>query len=95
MELYQVPNDEEVRLAYQQGEEAMVGLFHQLTNNCKLLAARMQALEDHARNSSNSGKPPSSDGLTNRPPRVFVNAMAGKAEGSRVMQGIHSKLLST
>ena len=67
MEPYQLPSDEEVRQAYQQGEEAVVGLVRKLTDNFKVLAARMQALEDRlAKNSSNSSKPPSSDGL-NKP----------------------------
>jgi hypothetical protein len=46
MEPYQLPNDEEVRRAYQQGEEAVVELVRKLTDNFKLLAARMQALQN-------------------------------------------------
>ena len=83
MELYQLPNEEEVRRAYQQGEEAVVGLFHKLTNNYKLLAARMQALEDRlAKNSSNSGKPPSSDGL-NKPSPKSLRKRHGRKSGGQ------------
>ena len=42
MEPYQLPNDEEVSRAYQQGEEAVVGLFRKMTDNFKVLVARMQ-----------------------------------------------------
>jgi len=83
MEPYQLPNDEEVRRAFQQGEEAVVGLFHTLTDNYKLLAARMQALEDRlAKNSSNSGKPPSSDGL-NKPSPKSLRKRHGRKSGGQ------------
>jgi transposase len=63
MEPYQLTSEEEVRRAYQQGEDAVVGLFHKLTDNFKVLTARMQALEDRlAKNSGNISKPPSSNG---------------------------------
>ncbi len=39
MEPYQLPNDEEVRRAYQQGEEVVVGLVRKLTDNFKVLVA--------------------------------------------------------
>jgi hypothetical protein len=83
MEPYQLPNDEEVRRAYQQGEEAVVGLFRKLTDNFKLLAARLQALEDRlAKNSSNSGKPPSSDGL-NKPSSKSLRKRHGRKSGGQ------------
>ena len=83
MEPYQLPSDEEVRQAYQQGEEAVVGLFRKLTDNFKVLAARMQALEDRlAKNSSNSGKPPSSDGL-NKPSPKSLRKRHGRKSGGQ------------
>ena len=83
MEPYQLPNDEEVRRAYQQGEEAVVGLVRKLTDNFKVLAARMQALEDRlAKNSSNSGKPPSSDGL-NKPSPKSLRKRHGRKSGGQ------------
>jgi len=82
MELYELPNDEDVRRAYQQGEEAVVELFHKLTDNFKLLAARLQALEDRlAKNSSNSGKPPSSDGLNKPSPKSLRKRHRRKSGG--------------
>jgi transposase len=83
MEPYELPNDEDVRRAYQQGEEAVVGLFRKVTHNFKLLAARMQALEDYlAKNSSNSGKPPSSDGL-NKPSPKSLRKRHGRKSGGQ------------
>jgi transposase len=83
MEPYQLPSDEEVRRAYQQGEEAVVGLFRKLADNFKVLAARMQALEDRlAKNSSNSGKPPSSDGY-NKPAPKSLRKRHGKKSGGQ------------
>jgi len=83
MEPYQLPSDEEVRQAYQQGEDAVVALFHKLTGNFNLLATRMQALEDRlAKNSSNSGKPPSSDGY-NKPAPKSLRKRHGKKSGGQ------------
>ena len=56
-----MPSREEIHTAYQQGEEAVVALFEETLSK---LVDRIQALEDQiAKNSRNSGKPPSSDGL--------------------------------
>src|SRR5450759_4611987 len=82
MKPYTLPNDEDVRRAYQQGEEAVVGLFRKMAHNFKLLADRMQALEDRlAKNSSNSGKPPSSDGLNKPSPKSLRNRHGRKSGG--------------
>ena len=83
MEPYQLPNDEDVRRAYQQGEEAVVELVRKLTDNSRLLEARLQALEDQlAKNSSNSGKPPSSDGL-NKPSPKSLRKRHGRKSGGQ------------
>lgn len=90
MEPYQLPSDEEVRQAYQQGEEAVVGLVRRLTDNFKVLAARMQALEDRiAKNSSNSGKPPSSDGL-NKPSPKSLRKRHGRKSGGQAGHAGHT-----
>jgi transposase len=90
MEPYQLPSDEEVRRAYQQGEEAVVGLVRKLTDNFKVLAARMQALEDWlAKNSSNSGKPPSSDGL-NKPSPKSLRKRHGRKSGGQAGHAGHT-----
>jgi len=61
MEPIRLPSDQEISAAYDQGKDAVIRLFHQMLGS---LEERMQRLEDQiAKNSSNSGKPPSSDGL--------------------------------
>jgi len=55
-----LPNEEEIREAYGQGEAAVISL---LQTTFLAWAERIQKLEDQlAKNSHNSGKPPSSDG---------------------------------
>jgi len=82
MKPYTLPNDEDVRRAYQQGEEAVVELVRKLTDNFKLLEARLQALEDRlAKNSSNSGKPPSSDGYNKPAPKSLRKRHKRKSGG--------------
>ena len=67
MEPFQLPSDEEIGAAYDQGKEAVVELFHRTVGQ---LAVRVQALEDRvSKNSRNSGKPPSSDGLSKPAPK--------------------------
>ena len=65
MEPLKLPNKEEIHAAYKQGEEAVVTLFYETFQK---LAERLQQMEDRlAKNSGNSGKPPSSDGLAKKP----------------------------
>jgi transposase len=60
MNSVQVPNEEKIREAYRQGDAAVISLFQ---TTFLVLAERIQKLEDQlAKNSRNSGKPPSSDG---------------------------------
>ena len=67
MEPLQHLADDEIRAAYDQGKEAVVELFHRTIGQ---LAARVQALKDRvSKNSRNSGKPPSSDGLSKPAPK--------------------------
>jgi transposase len=59
-----LPTHEQIHAVCQQGEEAVVALIDQLVQGIVQLEARVQALEDQvAKNSGNSSKPPSSDGL--------------------------------
>lgn len=61
MEPLRLPSEEEIRAAYRQGEDAVVKLFFETLGK---LAERIQRLEDQiGKNSGNSSKPPSSDGL--------------------------------
>jgi transposase len=61
MEPIRLPNEKEINAAYEEGKEAVLKLFQ---DTFVVLAERIQKLEDQlAKNSQNSGKPPSSDGL--------------------------------
>ena len=75
-----MPSREDIHQAYLQGEEAVVALFEQTIVQ---LAERVQALEDQvAKNSRNSGKPPSSDGLSKPAPRS-LRKPSGKRSGGQ------------
>jgi transposase len=79
----QLPTEAEVRAAYQQGEEAVVALVGGMADIIAILAAKVQALEDQlAKNSRNSGKPPSSDGLK-KPHRRNLRQASGKKSGGQ------------
>jgi transposase len=66
-----LPTREEIHAAYQQGEEAVQGLFATVNAQVEQLALHVQDLHDAVqqlrdqvqKNSRNSSKPPSSDGL--------------------------------
>jgi transposase len=74
-----MPSREDIHQAYVQGEEAVVALFEQTIVQ---LAERVQALEDQlAKNSRNSGKPPSSDGLKKPAPRSLRRPSGRKSGG--------------
>jgi len=75
----QFPSREEIHTAYQQGEEAVVALFEETLSK---LVDRIQALEDQiAKNSRNSSKPPSSDGLRKPRPRSLRKSSGKKSGG--------------
>jgi len=75
-----MPSREEIHEAYLQGEAAVVALFEQTIAQ---LAARVMALEEQqAKNSRNSGKPPSSDGLKKPAPRS-LRKRSGKKSGGQ------------
>src|SRR4030042_5822535 len=79
MEPLRLPSDEEIGAAYDQGKEAVITLFHQTLGK---LAERLQQVEDQiAKNSGNSSKPPSSDGLKNKP--KSLRKRSGKKSGGQ------------
>jgi len=60
----QLPSSDEIRKLYQAGEASVVIAFEQMVLVIGKLEQRVQSLEDQlAKNSNNSSKPPSSDGL--------------------------------
>jgi transposase len=79
----QLPTDEQVRAAYQQGEETVLILVNGLVAVIRALEARVQALEDQlAKNSQNSSKPPSSDGFK-KPQPHSLRTSSGKPSGGQ------------
>jgi transposase len=79
----QLPAHEQVHAAYEQGEAAVLALFDELVTVIRLLETRIQALEDQvAKNSSNSSKPPSSDGLK-KPHLQNLRTPSGKKTGGQ------------
>jgi len=85
VEPIQLPTDEEIRAAFDQGKEAVVELFHRTVGQ---LAARVQALEDRvSKNSRNSGKPPSSDGLSKPAPKSQRKRRGRKSGGQPGHEG--------
>jgi hypothetical protein len=85
MEQFWLPSDDEIGVAYGQGKEAVNALIHQTVGQ---LAARVQALEDQVmKNSRNSGKPPSSDGLSKPAPKSLRQQHGKKTGGQPGHEG--------
>jgi transposase len=97
MEMLRIPSLEDIHQAYGQGEEAVVALVMQVVaQHAEMMAVvqqqqatirrledRVRTLEDHlAKNSSNSGKPPSSDGLK-KPRNRSLRKAGGKRSGGQ------------
>ena len=82
MEPVHLPTEEEIRAAAREGEEAVVSLVSSLVEAIALLAVEVQTLKDQiAKNSSNSGKPPSSDGLKKPRNRSLRKSSSKKSGG--------------
>jgi len=80
MTRFVMPSREEIHQAYLQGEEAVVALIEGTIGQ---LVVRVTALEEQAaKNSRNSSKPPSSDGLKKPAPRS-LRQRGGKKRGGQ------------
>jgi transposase len=77
------PTADDIHVAYEQGEARVCALFEAQGKVIRALEARIQALEDQlAKNSRNSSKPPSSDGLKKPKPKSR-RQKSGKASGGQ------------
>ena len=81
MEPIRLPNEKEIKAAYEEGKEAVLKLFQ---DTIGALAERIQKLEDQlAKNSRNSGKPPSSDGFDKPAPRSLRKRSRKRSGGQK------------
>jgi len=81
MEPIRLPNEKEINAAYEEGKEAVLRLFQ---DTIGALAERIQKLEDQlAKNSRNSGKPPSSDGLDKPAPQSLRKRSRKRSGGQK------------
>ena len=65
-------------------QESLIAIILELREGMALQAARIQALEDQlAKNSQNSGKPPSSDGLKKKPQPKSLRQKGQRANGGQ------------
>jgi transposase len=79
-----LPTPDEVRAAYQEGEEAVVTLVDGLIARYRALETRIQVLEDRLnKDSHNSSQPPTSDGLK-RLPKHGLRHKSGKKSGGQI-----------
>jgi len=79
----ELPTPDDVHAACLQGEEAVLALVGMLTALILNLQARVNALEDQlGKNSRNSSKPPSSDGLQ-KPRTHSLRTSSGKKSGAQ------------
>src|SRR5438552_17360371 len=79
----ELPTADDLHAAYEHGEAAVRAMFEAQAKVIRALEARIQALEDQiAKNSRNSSKPPSSDGMK-KPKRKSRRQRSGKPSGGQ------------
>ena len=80
---FSLPTHEDIHAAYIQGEDAVVALIEGLFQKIHSFESRVQSLEDQvAKNSSNSSKPPSTDGY-HKPHPHNLRTSSGKKSGGQ------------
>src|SRR6266516_1701237 len=83
-----LPPPEDIHATYLQGEEAVRALVGELIALILNLQARVEALEDHlGKNSRNSSKPPSSDGLQKPRPHNLRQSSGKKSRAQPRPEG--------
>ena len=88
MEPVKILSEAEIRAVYRQGEDSIVNLIQSLNQDLLLVSERIRTLEDRlAKNSRNSGKPPSSDGLSKPAPKSLRKRHGRKSGGQRGHEG--------
>lgn len=81
-------SEDEIHTIYRQGEDAVVALIQSMNQTSILLAERVQILEDRlAKNSKNSGKPPSTDGYSKPAPKSLRKRHQKKSGGQAGHKG--------
>jgi transposase len=92
MESLRLPSEEEINAAYDKGKEAIAALF---SATFAKMAEHIQKLEDQvAKNSNNSGKPPSSDGLSKPAPKSLRKRHGKKSGGQPGHKGVTLKAVA-
>jgi transposase len=88
---FHMPTDEEIHTAFEQGEAAVMAVFHAVATQVAALAQQMakqgavlQELQARlAKSSSNSGKPPSSDGYGKAKRTTSLRKSGDKSNGGQ------------
>jgi transposase len=84
MPTLRIPTEEEIRVIARQGGDEVVALVGELLAAIAILAKRVEELEDKlAKNSHNSSKPPSSDGLKKPQRGRSLRQSSGKKSGAQ------------
>jgi len=84
MPTLRIPTEEEIRAAARQGEDAVVLLVGDMVQAIVMLGQKVQELEDKlAKNSNNSSKPPSSDGMCKPKRTRSLRKSSGKKSGAQ------------
>jgi transposase len=79
-----IPTEEEIRAIVRQGEDEVVALVSELVQAIAILAKRVQELEDkQAKDSHNSSKPPSSDGMKKAKRTRSLRKPSGRKSGAQ------------